>query len=134
MLTINPEKACYIIVKARVFDAKVDPMVSDPGSNPADDQSREILEERPADPNLQELIGAIEALNQDEIMDVVALVWIGRGDYGAAQWDEARAIAGERVDARVAHYLTGIPLLADFLEGGLAELGYPCADFELGRM
>ena len=59
---------------------------------------------------------------------------VGRGDYSAAQWDEARADAGERVDERVANYLTGIPLLTDNLEAGLARLGYSCADFELGRM
>ena len=134
MLTISPEKACYIVVKAREFDVKVEPAVSDPGSNPADDQTRDILEDRPDDPTLQELIGAIEALNQDEVIDLVALTWIGRGDYNRAQWDEARAVAGERIDQRVANYLTGIPLLADYLEEGLAALGYSCADFELGRM
>jgi hypothetical protein len=134
MLTISPEKACYIVVKAREFDVKVEPAVSDPGSNPADDQTREILEDRPDDPTLQELTGAIEALNQDEVMDIVALTWIGRGDYVAAQWDEVRADAGERLNERVADYLTGIPLLADYLEEGLAQFGYSCSDFELNRM
>jgi hypothetical protein len=33
-LNISPEKVCYIIIKAREFDAKVEPVEPDPGSNP----------------------------------------------------------------------------------------------------
>ncbi len=43
MLNVSPEKICYIIVKAREFDAKVEPVEPDPGSNPADGGEREIL-------------------------------------------------------------------------------------------
>jgi hypothetical protein len=32
-VNINPEKVCFIIVKAREFDAKVDPVELDPVSN-----------------------------------------------------------------------------------------------------
>ena len=31
-------------------------------------------------------------------------------------------------------YLLGTPLLADFLEEGLAPFGLSCAEFQLGRM
>ena len=33
-LTISPEKVCFIIVKAREFDAKDEMTEPDPGSNP----------------------------------------------------------------------------------------------------
>ena len=33
-----------------------------------------------------------------------------------------------------ADYLLGTPLLADFLEEGLAQFGLSCAEFQLGRM
>ncbi|HXP30885.1 MAG TPA: hypothetical protein VN832_07330 [Stellaceae bacterium] len=36
---MNPEKACFIILKAREYDAKVEPVDSEPGSSPADDQT-----------------------------------------------------------------------------------------------
>src|SRR5215471_15391021 len=43
-LTISPETVCYIIVKAREFDVKVDPTDPDSGSNPGDDNEVDILE------------------------------------------------------------------------------------------
>src|ERR1041385_5681011 len=44
-LSISPEKVCYIIVKAREFDAK--DVVTDPddGSNPTDDAMIAVLED-----------------------------------------------------------------------------------------
>ena len=43
-LSISPEKLCYIIVKAREFDAEVPAVDPDSGSNPADDAGRGVLE------------------------------------------------------------------------------------------
>jgi hypothetical protein len=37
-LTISPEKVCFIIIKAREFDAKDEVTEPDPGSNPSDDR------------------------------------------------------------------------------------------------
>ena len=40
-------------------------------------------------------------------------------------------------DVRERHtvdYLLGTPLLPDYLEGGLAEFGLSCNEFELGRL
>ena len=34
-LNISVDKVCYIALKAREFDAKVEPVEPDPGSNPA---------------------------------------------------------------------------------------------------
>ena len=39
MPDINIEKACFIVVKARAFDAKVEVDDPDSGSNPADDRA-----------------------------------------------------------------------------------------------
>jgi hypothetical protein len=44
-LTISPEQAFYIIVKAREFDEQVEPTDPDSGSNPADDREVDVLEE-----------------------------------------------------------------------------------------
>ena len=38
LLTIAPESVCYVIVKAREYDAKDEVTEPDPGSNPADDR------------------------------------------------------------------------------------------------
>jgi len=132
-LTISVEQVFYIIVKAREFDVKVPPVEPDPGSNPVDMQQREILEDYANDPTYAELTAAINGLNDDEKGDLVALVWLGRGDYDVSGWQEARAQALQE-QHHVASYLTGTPLLGDLLEEGLSMLGYSCEEFEIGRL
>ena len=129
-ININSEKVCFIIVKAREFDAKVDPVEPDPGSNEADDGARRVLEDYADDPTLEELRGAIDGLDDDEIIDLVALAWVGRGDFERNEWSNARALATERHRRHSAAYLTGLPALGDYLEEGLATLGYSCEDNE----
>jgi len=133
-LDISGEKVCYIIVKAREFDAKVEPVEPDPGSNPADSGEREILEDYADDPTLAELREAIEDLNDDEVVDLIALAWVGRGDFERAQWREARALARERHRRHSANYLIGMPALGDYLEEGFAALGHSCAEYEVNRL
>jgi hypothetical protein len=129
-IDINLEKVCFIIVKAREFDAKVDPVEPDPGSNPGDDGEREILEDYADDPTLEELRGAIDLLDDDEMVDLIALAWVGRGDFSRSEWPDARALARERHRQHSAAYLVGMPTLGDLLEEGLAELGYSCSDYD----
>ena len=44
-LTISPETVCFIIVKAREFDAKDVVTEPDPASNPAADRDAAVLED-----------------------------------------------------------------------------------------
>jgi len=134
MLAISPETVCYLIVKAREFDVKVAPAEPDPGSNPADDRDVGILEDYADDPTFQELTGALDSLNSDQLLDLVVLTWIGRGTYGKDQWDEARDQAGEIPAKDAPRYLLGTPQLGDYLEEGLAELGFSCQDYQIGRL
>lgn len=124
MLNIDSETVSYIIVKAREFDEQVAPEEPDPGSNPADDKMVEVLEERPDDPTYEELMSALESLNEDQLLDLVALLWIGRGDYESDEWEEARSEAEAIRDKHIPTYLVGTPLLGDYLEEGLSKLGY----------
>ena len=49
MLEISPEKVCFVILKSREFDAKVEVDDPVPGSSPSDDGMLEILEDMPDD-------------------------------------------------------------------------------------
>jgi len=87
MVTIPLEKLAFIVAKAREFDAEVAPDGDDDAaSNPADDGERAILQDTSDNPTLQELRDAIDGLNVDERDELLALVWIGRGDFTADQW------------------------------------------------
>ena len=125
-LSISPEKVCYIIVKAREFDAKDLVTEPDPASNPTDDGMIAVLEDHEDDPVVRELAGFIGALSEDEQIDLVALAWLGRGDGSLEDWDELRAEAARSHNKRTASYLLGMPLLPDYLQEGLARLGYSC--------
>ena len=133
-LSISPEKICFIVVKAREFDAK--DIVTDPegASNASDDAMISVLEDHRDDPVAQELRGFIGALTEDEQVDLVALAWLGRGDGTLGDWDELRAEALRAHNNRTASYLLGMPLLPDHLEEALSQFGLSCEEFEMGRL
>jgi hypothetical protein len=133
-LAISPEKVCFVVVKAREFDVKDVVSNPDEGSNASDDAMVSVLEDRADDPVGQELRGFIGALTLDEQVDLVTLTWLGRGDGGVEDWDQLRAEALRAHNNRTASYLLGIPLLADYLEEGLSQLGLDCEEFEIGRL
>jgi len=123
-LNISREKIWYVIIKAREYDVKVEPAEGDDGSNPADDGETGVLEDREDDPTEAELRAVIDTLNEDEAIELIALAWVGRGDFDGTDWDEAKALAAERHHRRSSDYLLGMPTLGDNLEEGLAALGF----------
>ena len=130
-LAISPEKVCFLIIKAREFDAK--DVVTDPndGSNPSDDHMIAVLEDHGDDPVEDELISFISDLSEDEQIDLVTLAWLGRDDSALEDWSSLREEAARAHRARTthtAHYLLGMPLLGDYLEEGLSMFGISCAD------
>lgn len=133
-LSIQVEQVCFIVVKAREFDAKDVQTIPDSGSNAADDQMYSILEDNPDDPVAEELTSFISDLNVDEQVDLVALAWLGRGDGGIADWAELRAEAARAHNDQTASYLIGMPLLPDFLEEALSLFDMSCIDFETGHL
>ncbi len=127
-LSISADKACFIIAKARQFDAK--DVVTDPGdsSNATDDQMAAVLEDHGDDPVVSEIRAAIFAMTEDERLDLVALVWLGRGDGSLLEWSELRQEAGRQHGERTAQYLLNMPLLAEYLADGLSHFGISCSD------
>lgn len=90
----------------------------------------EVLEDHPDDPVLLEIAGLINSLNEDEQIDLVALMWMGRDDYTVEEWRQLRDEATRAHNKHTARYLAGTPLLADFLAAGLDRLGYDVAELE----
>ncbi|HTV88332.1 MAG TPA: DUF3775 domain-containing protein [Stellaceae bacterium] len=135
MLATPLETLAFIIIKAREYDAgeEVEADV-DSGSNPADDGEIDVLEENPDNPVRQELVDAIAGLSEPQRLEVLALMWLGRGDYAKEEWREAVREARRLHDGKEAEYLVSTPLLGSFLEEGLSQLGYSIDDYEIGRL
>ena len=89
MLDLNPEMVCIIIAKAREFHAKEEVVVPEEPANPSGDWARQVLADHADDLTWQEIRETINGLEPDQQVNLVALVWIGRGDFDAEEWDEA---------------------------------------------
>jgi hypothetical protein len=133
MLVIPLERLGFIIAKAREFDAEI-PVEPDAatGSDPPDDDEREVLLDTPDNPTEQELRDAIDGLGPPERQELLALMWLGRGDYDADSWPEALRQAAQTDIANATDYLVGTPLLGSYLEDGANALGLSLQDFERG--
>ncbi len=70
-----------------------------------------------------ELMGFFETLSEEELRDLVAVMWIGRGSFDADELAEARATAIAEATVPTPDYLIGSPHLSDHLENGLEALG-----------
>ena len=128
-MDIALDKVCDLIIRAKAVDVKdvgVDP---DSGSNPIDDGNLDSLVASPDDATEEEVRDVIAGLNDDERADLIALVYIGRGDMEPEEWGDAVRLAKEREDAMsisAADWLLGIPNLGDLLDEGLALMGRSC--------
>ena len=133
MLTIPLEKLACIVEKAREYDAEV-PVDRDyeEGSDAVDDDDREVLLDTPDNPTAQELRDAIDGLNVDEREELLALMWLGRGDYDTGSWPEALQQARDALSSTETEYLLGTPLLGDYLEEGVEALVLSLEDFQRG--
>jgi hypothetical protein len=96
-----------------------------------DNSEAALLQDDPEDMTEDALRHFIAELNEDEQAALIALAWTGRGDYGADEWDEARALAAERNDGRdAASYLMSMEMLGDLLAEGVATFGLSIEDVE----
>jgi hypothetical protein len=127
-LTISPDKVAFLIEKAREFDVKEAASDPDSGSNAADDDMIDVLEDNGHDPVVREITGFINAMTEDEQIDLVALMRLGRGDGTIDDWDDLRREAADGRNDRTASYLLGEPMLGDLLAEGLDAFGISWTD------
>ena len=96
-----------------------------------EDSEAALLQESPDDMTEDALRDFIGELNEDEQTALIALAWVGRGDYGAEDWEEARTLAAERNEGRdAAAYLMAMEMLGDLLAEGVAAFGLSVEEIE----
>jgi hypothetical protein len=130
-LSIDPETVRLFVLKARAIGAGVKDDYTAGGDHEIelDNRSRDahhhdgLAEEESDDLTAEELRELIADLNVDETAELIALMWLGRGDYERSEWKTAVEEARRRDRRKAAAYLLGMPLLAELLEEGLETLG-----------
>ena len=127
-LTISSDQVAFLIEKARQFDVKDIASDPDSGSNGADDDMIDVLEDNGSDPVQKEIYGFVAALTEDEQIDLVALMRLGRGDGTIEEWEDLRKEAADGRNGHTARYLLGEPLLGDLLAEGMAAFGIDWTD------
>src|ERR1700731_1286355 len=127
-LAISAEKVGFLIEKTREFDVKEGASDPDPGSNGADDNMIDVLEDNGDDPVVREITGFINAMTEDEQIDLVALMRLGRGDGTIEEGDDLRREGAAARDGHTAGTLLGEPLVSNYLAEGLEEFGLDWTD------
>jgi hypothetical protein len=122
-LAISVEKVGFLIEKTREFDVKEAETDPDSGSNPTDDDMIDVLEDDGSDPVAQEITGFINAMTEDEQIDLIALMRLGRGDGSIEEWNDLRREAAEVRGRNTSRTLLGEPLVSDYLAEGLDAFG-----------
>jgi hypothetical protein len=130
MLNINSETVCFIIAKAREFQAKEEIVIPEVPLSPSENWAQQILADHVDDPCVQEVIETVKDLEPDQQAELVALMWLGRSDYDLSEWDAAVKDAEESMDdiTDPGSYLLAHPLVADFLLDGLDQHGLSCEE------
>jgi hypothetical protein len=124
MIDLNPESVANIAAHAREFQASASMEAEVAPAMMTDDSAFERLTAWHGDTGYMELKNLIDDLEPDQQATLVALMWVGRGDYDINDWEAALTYASEAEGVPTADYLIATPLLADYLEEGLNQHGY----------
>ena len=128
------ETICRLILRAKEMEAQVP--AGEPDGDPDDiddlDDDGEgagtlsVLEDELNDGVEEEVRATLDDLAEDQLAELVALAWVGRGTYDASEWDEAFAEASDLGPEQRIDELLDMPLLGGHLEAGLAAFDYSC--------
>ncbi len=124
-MDIAIDKVTETVLRLRAIEVKEGATDPDSGSNPTDDGATDVLVAGTDDATEQEVRSMIAGLNEDERADLLALLYVGRGDMEPEEWKEAVRFAREREQAGegAASELLGSPDAGDLLEEGLERMG-----------
>ena len=126
MLQVNPDTVCRLIELAQSFHAREPAAMPDEASNAVDDWTQSMLSDHQDNASYAEFASVVRDLDPDHQQELVALLWIGRGDYTLEEWDGVVQQARDEWTPETARYLIDHPLLADELREGLEMHGYDC--------
>ncbi|MCA1749476.1 MAG: DUF3775 domain-containing protein [Parasphingopyxis sp.] len=120
---------CRLIVRAREWEAQVpsaDPdEVDDDEPVQTDDQYDAMIDGKNSSVE-DEIEGLLDDLAEDELYEMLALAWVGRGTFEPADWDDAIEAAADGESEDAIAQLMDMPMLAAYLDAGLAAFDLSC--------
>jgi hypothetical protein len=117
MLTISSTKLAAVIEAAQQCEVDVLRSITTVASLP--DPAAEIPV---AYSYRRALMTLLRSLNNRELEDLVALAWIGRGDFAPEEWSEASSLAHDFQKSCKTECLSTLPLLPEYIEEALDRL------------
>jgi hypothetical protein len=127
MLKNNPETVCRLIELAKTAQGREAAVIPDDTNSPAEDWGRQMLADDTANNTIvQEFRSIVGNLDPDQQQELVALLWLGRGDYTMDEWEDVLSQAADMWTPETADYLLKHPMLASDLEEGMDAHGYDC--------
>lgn len=128
-LRINSDSVCAFAEAAREVGGLVPSTAGDQTTTGDDSPLVTMAEpEEGMDPRRREVIEFVGRLNVEEQTDLLALILLGRGDYGIEEWHDALTAAADAIDDGSADFMIGDPALPDYLLEGLEAFGRSCPD------
>lgn len=126
-LSVSLEAVCRLIVRARELEAQVPAIEADDEADPTDsDDPMAVLEDESNESIEAEMTAALDDLADDQIAEVLALAWVGRGTYDASEWEDALEEANDKDNEDPIDQLLDMPMLAAYLDAGLAAFDLSC--------
>ena len=126
MLNINTDTVCRLIQLAREFHAQEQVVIPETRGNPSGDWAAQTLASHIDDMSFQEFRSIVNDMEPEQQVQIVALMWIGRGDFETDEWDEVIEQAKDDWTPETAEYLIVHPMICEHLEDGLDMFGYGC--------
>jgi hypothetical protein len=125
-LRISAQKVCDLMETAREVAGQVPPTTGDRTTS-GDDSPLLTIEDNPSvDSRREQMQEFIAGLNESEQVDLLALIFVGRGDFDIVEWKDAVREAADRIADRDADYLIGDAALPEYLGEGLNAFGKSC--------
>ena len=131
-LAIPADAVCFVVAMLREYENPEllgDPADSDvEQESPLDAEDVDVYTQHENDchgePIRQQLESFINDLPEDQQVELVALMWLGRDNGSTEDWSSVLDDAAHAHNERTALYLLGSPLASDFIEDGVATLGF----------
>lgn len=127
------ETYCRLILRAREMEAQVP--AQDPDEEPdnvddlddeGEDQTLSVLSDEHNSGVEEEVQATLDDLADDQLAETLALAWVGRGTFDTSEWEDAMAEAADTDPESAIDELMDMPLLASYLEAGLAAFDFSC--------